>query len=257
MKSVGPPPLFVAIGGLDPGGGAGVVRDALTATALGARPHVVGTAWTEQGEGVHRVEARDPADLENAARHAVRRHPIAIKVGMLPGAGAAAAISRALAGFTGPVVVDPVLVSSRGGRLYAGAPRELLPLLRLATLATPNAPEAAALTGQPVMDLAGAEAAADVLRAEGVKAVLVKGGHLGDSGDVVTDLLVTAAGARAFRHPRVAGPSPRGTGCALATAIAIALGKGAALADAVDEATAWLARAIAAATEAPGGERHL
>jgi hydroxymethylpyrimidine/phosphomethylpyrimidine kinase len=258
MKSGGlPPPLVVAIGGVDPSGGAGIVRDALTAAALGARAYTVGTAWTEQGEGVHSVERREPTKLENAVRQAIASGPDAIKIGMLPDAGAVAAVARALAGAPAPIVVDPVLASSRGGLLFAGEPRELLPLLRRATLVTPNAPEAAALTGRPVASAAEAEAAARALAADGVPAVLVKGGHIGHSGDVVVDLLHTAAGTRAFSRERVAGPSPRGTGCALATAIAVGLGRGAPLEDAIDEATAWLARAIAAAIDAGHGQRHL
>jgi hydroxymethylpyrimidine/phosphomethylpyrimidine kinase len=264
MKSGGPPPLLVAIGGIDPGGGAGLLRDLSTARALGARVHVVGTAWTEQGEGaIHRVEPRDPADLENAVRQARARGPAAIKIGMVPTAEAAAAIVRALEGYDGPVVVDPVLATSRGGPLYAGDPRGLLPLLRRATLVTPNAPEAAVLAGRPVDSGTDAEAAARALRERaGIGAVLLKGGHLGHPGPggddgVVVDRLESAAGARAFRHARVPGPSPRGTGCALATAIAVELGGGAALEPAVERAIEWLARAIAEAVEQPGGERHL
>jgi hydroxymethylpyrimidine/phosphomethylpyrimidine kinase len=256
------PPLLVVIAGIDPGGGAGLLRDSITARALGARVHVVGTAWTEQGEGAfHAVEPRDPARLENAVRQAVAREPAAIKIGMVPTPEAAAAIVRALDGWGGPVVVDPVLATSRGGPLYAGDPRQLLPLLRRATLVTPNAPEAAVLAGRPVDSGPAAEAAARALRERaGIGAVLLKGGHLGHpggDGDDVVDRLDSAAGARAFGHPRVSGPSPRGTGCALATAIAVELARGAALEPAVERAIAWLGRAIAEAVDQPDGERHL
>jgi hydroxymethylpyrimidine/phosphomethylpyrimidine kinase len=132
----------------------------------------------------------------------------------------------------------------------------MLPLLRRAALATPNAGEAGALAGRPVRDLAGAEAAGASLRAQGVAAVLVKGGHLGEPSDAVTDVLLSAAGVRRLTHPRLPGPSPRGTGCALATAVAVGLGRGQSLEAAVESAIAWLVQAIAAATDV-GGERHL
>jgi hydroxymethylpyrimidine/phosphomethylpyrimidine kinase len=143
----------VAIGGLDPSGGAGVVRDALTAAALGARAVVVGTAWTEQRDGVHRVEARGADALADSVRHAVAAKPAAVKIGMVPDAAHAAAIIDGLRNFGGPVVVDPVLASSRGGALFLGSTEELLPLLRRATLVTPNAPEASALARLPARSL--------------------------------------------------------------------------------------------------------
>jgi len=228
-----------------------------TAGARGARAVAVGTAWTEQGPGVHRIEPRAPAAVGDALARAVAGRPAAVKLGMAVGPETAAALVEGLGGYPGPVVIDPVLATSRGGALWAAEPRAILPLLRRATLVTPNAVEVAALTGRPVATDAEAEAAARALvEQEGLPAVLVKGGHLDEAGTSVTDLLVTRAGTRRWAHPRVPGPSPRGTGCALATAIAIELGRGAALADAVKAATDWLAAAIAGATTV-GGERHL
>jgi hydroxymethylpyrimidine/phosphomethylpyrimidine kinase len=247
---------LAAIGGVDPGGGAGVVRDSLTAAALGASVHVVGTAWTEQGDAVHAVEPRDPARLAAAVRHAVARGPQAVKIGMVPNGLAVAAIIDGLAGYTGPVVVDPVLASSRGGVLFAGTTDDILPLLRRATLVTPNVPEVVTLARHPVSDDRSAEVAARALREAGVAAVLVKGGHLGTGAEPVVDVLVTAGGTRLVTHPRLPGPIPRGTGCALATAIAVGLARNAPLADAVETATAWLARAIASAIDV-SGEQHL
>jgi hydroxymethylpyrimidine kinase/phosphomethylpyrimidine kinase len=252
-------PWVVLVGGIDPGGGAGLLRDVATATALGARPYAVGTAWTDQGDGIHRVEPRSPEAVGAALAWALGTiRPVAVKIGMAVGPGTAAALIEALADFAGPVVVDPVLASSRGGPLWGGAPRELLPLLRRATLATPNAVEAVALTGRPIATIAEAEAAGRRLAEhEDLSAVLVKGGHLaGENADPVTDVLVTRTSALRYPHPRLAGPSPRGTGCALATAIAIALGRGRPLGEAVQAGVDWLSAAMAAATTA-GRERHL
>jgi hydroxymethylpyrimidine/phosphomethylpyrimidine kinase len=246
----------LVVGGLDPSGGAGLIRDALTAVAHGARPLVVGAAWTKQGPGVHRVEARDAGALHDSMRQALRAGPAAVKVGMVPDAAAATAIIDALRNFSGPVVIDPVLASSRGGRLFQGRLDELVPLLARATLATPNVPEAAALTGVPIADLKDAAAAARVLASRGLATVLVKGGHLGGPGDPVTDTLLTGGKLHRLPHARIAGGNVRGTGCALATAIAVHLGRGMPLARAVESATEWLLRALAAAVDV-GGERHL
>jgi hydroxymethylpyrimidine/phosphomethylpyrimidine kinase len=250
--------VVLVAGGIDPGGGAGLLRDVATARELGVQVHAVGTAWTEQAEGVHRVEPRDPAAVAEAlARAVLDLRPLAVKIGMAVGPATADALLAALTGFDGPVVIDPVLATSRGGSLWAGPPRALLPLLRRATLATPNAPEAALLAGEAVDDLRQAEAAGRALVArEGLAAVLVKGGHLSASSASVTDTLVTPRGTQPFGHPRLPGPSPRGTGCALATAIAVALGRGEPLEAAVQTATTWLARAISTAVPA-GGEWHL
>jgi hydroxymethylpyrimidine/phosphomethylpyrimidine kinase len=251
-------PLVIVVGGVDPTGGAGLLRDAATAAARGASIHAIGTAWTEQGDGVHRVEPRAPAAVRDGLAAAIAAaRPAAVKIGMAVGPATAAAIVDGLASYDGPVVVDPVLATSRGGTLWDGAPAELVPLLRRATLLTPNAVEAGELAGLLVETGAGAEAAARFLvDRHRLQSVLVKGGHLDEAEVVVTDVLVRPEGARHFTRPRVSGRVPRGTGCALATAIAVELGRGLELAAAVETAGAWLAGAIAAAVDV-GGERHL
>jgi hydroxymethylpyrimidine/phosphomethylpyrimidine kinase len=254
---------IVVVGGVDPAGGAGLLRDVATATRLGARAFAVGTAWTAQGEGIHRVEPRAPEAIGAALAQALATptlRPAAVKIGMAVGPATAASLLAALADFEGPVVVDPVLATSRGGLLWSGTPGELLPLLRRATLVTPNAVEAAALSGRSVTTVAEAEAAGRrLIEIEGLQAVLIKGGHLTHSDGFVRDLLVTAEATTRTAHPLVPGPSPRGTGCALATAIAVELGHGRALGQAVESAIGWLAAAIAAAQPVAGvlGEWHL
>ena len=255
--------VIVSIGGIDPGAGAGLGRDLLTVMALGAAVRMVGTAWAEQGAGgVRSIESRAPAALEDAVRWALREPgPDAVKVGMVPGPAHAEAVLRALAGFDGPIVVDPVLGASSGGALWGGplddllGPQGLLGLLRRATLATPNAQEAARLTGRPVATLGDAAAAAADLHRAGVAAVLVKGGHLGDevaAPGVITDVLVSAAGERRYPRPRLPGRSPRGTGCALSSALAVELARGRPLELAIEQATGWLAARIAGAVEVDG-----
>jgi len=250
--------VVVVVGGIDPSGGAGLLRDVATAVSCGARAHAIGTAWTEQGDTIHRVEPRPPAAVRDAlARALATLRPAAVKVGMAVAPATAAALIEGLADYAGPVVVDPVLATSRGGGLWEGEAAELVPLLRRATLVTPNAAEAGELADAPVATAGGGEAAGHFLIARHrLNAVLIKGGHIDEAEPIITDALVTLAGVRRFSRPRVAGPTPRGTGCALATAIAVELGRGCGLAEAVEGATTWLGGAIAAAT-AVGGERHL
>lgn len=266
MILAGGPVLIVAVGGFDPSGGAGIVRDLLTAREWGARVRLVPTAWTEQSasRGVSSVERRDPAALGRAlgaalaeARTAANEGmPAAVKIGMLPDATAVRAVVDALTSFEGPVVLDPVLGATSGGALFQDAPAALMPLARRATLITPNAPEAAALTGQRVVDLEDATRAARDLIQAGARAVLIKGGHL-LTGESAVDVLVTGGNSpRRFAASRVTGPEVRGTGCALATAVAVGLGRGLPLEEAVTEAKRWLHGALARAV-AVGSEWHL
>jgi len=253
-----PTPVVVTVGGIDPSAAAGLGRDLLTASDLGAVVRLVGTCWTEQSaSGVRSVEARSAEAVEQAARIAIRAPaPGAVKVGMVPGPAVAAALVRGLEGYDGPVVVDPVLASSSGGALWQGPLEALWPLLRRATLVTPNAPEAAALSGRRIETLDDARAAAATLRAAGIAAVLVKGGHLRETPDgTVTDLLASAEGERLFTRVRRPGPSPRGTGCALSTAIAVELASGRPLDLAIERASEWLAARIAGAVERDGALR--
>ena len=257
-ESANDPWVIVVVGGVDPGGGAGLLRDVATVAALGARAHPVETAWTEQGPGLHRVEPRAPEAVGAALAEALAElRPAAVKIGMAVGPATAAALITALGDYTGPVVVDPVLATSRGGALWAAEPRALLPLLRRATLVTPNGIEAGALTGRPLATADDAEATGRwLLEATQLRAVLVKGGHLGAPAGMVVDVLVTGSGAVRFTRPRTPGPSPRGTGCALASAIAVKLGCGRSLSEAVGEAGAWLAGLIAEPVTV-GDELHL
>ncbi len=244
----------IAIGGLDPGGGAGLIRDHLTASALGGRAILVGTAWTRQDErGVRGIELRHPDMLRTAIEHALESCDptlTAIKVGMTGHAATISAIVAGLKAWTGPVVVDPVLGASSGGTtLFEGAAADTLPLVRRATLLTPNLAEASWLLGRPVSTREEARGAARSLSAWSGTSVLVKGGHL--EGPPV-DILAASAGEQLFEGIRLPGPSPRGTGCALATAIALGLASGLPLEKAIGDAKAWLAGRIATATEIDG-----
>lgn len=214
------------VGGLDPSGGAGVLRDVATVRALApSRPvHVVVTALTQQGDG---QPAAARVTEANALLEQLERAPTpaAIKLGLVPAALASLLVKHLP---DAPRVVDPVLSASAGGAMGA-EPAALRPLLRDA-LVTPNRSEARAL-------LAG-QAPDAWLEDVGALALLRK--SVASTEHSIVDVLHTPQGERRLERPRVAGPDPRGTGCALATAIACGLARGASMVGAVSAAVAWL-----------------
>jgi len=152
------------------------------------------------------------------------------------------------------LVVDPVMVSTSGVVLLDEVGVDCLKdrLLPMASLVTPNIPEAERLSGRNIGDLEDMRAAAADILATGVGAVLIKGGHL--PGEVVRDLLVWPGGEEIYEQPRIDTPHTHGTGCVLASAIATGLAQGLELVDAVARARAYLQGAIA---QAKGfGEGH-
>ncbi|MGR3803679.1 bifunctional hydroxymethylpyrimidine kinase/phosphomethylpyrimidine kinase [Marinibacterium profundimaris] len=238
----------LTIAGSDSGGGAGIQADLKTFSALGVYGTSAITAITAQNtRGVFAVEAISPA-VVGAQISAVLDDipPDAVKIGMLATAEIVAAVASALAGYGGPVVLDPVMVAKSGDALLAEEAEAALVelLLPRADVLTPNLPEAARLLGRPDMarDAAETETQGQALRALGARAVLMKGGHA--EGPVCTDRLVTATGVAAFDQPRLATRNTHGTGCSLSSAIAAELAKGAGAEPAVQRAQAWLHGAI-------------
>ncbi len=242
------------IGGTDSSGGAGLVRDVATVSALQMAACCAVTAVTAQSDTAVRAVEVMPAALVGAQiETALAGGTVAaVKIGMLATAATVSAVARALTAQAAlPVVLDPVLVSSSGTALLDAAGRRALleELLPLAELVTPNLPELAALLGDEVGE--GEEAqrrAAFALVQRGARAVLLKGGHA--AGAECVDLLLSAgAEARRFSAPRLA-TTLRGSGCALAAAIAALRARGVPLASACQEAkafvtTLWQARALA------------
>ncbi len=244
-NSEGRAPAVLVIAGSDPSGGAGLQGDLASLAALGVYGMAVPSALTVQGPGgVRSVQSLPPAFTARSIATLLDSLPVdAVKIGMLHDATTARAVARALRGFAGPVVLDPVLRPSRGRSLAA---RDLLDALldtlwpRL-SLATPNLPEAAQLCGLPLIDLEHSLAAAQALQQLGCDAVLLKGGHA--VGDPV-DLLVDDAGAMMICGPRHLTPRCHGTGCALSTAIAAGLAAGRPLRQACVDARLAMDRAL-------------
>jgi len=245
-------PVALTIAGTDSGGGAGVAADLKTFEAHGVWGTAAITAVTAQNTlGVQAFEAVTP-ELVRAqiASVAADIGVDAAKTGMLASAAVVEAVAVTVAELgVGPLVVDPVLVSKHGDRLLAtdavDAVRTLL--LPLATVLTPNLPEAEALVGFPVRDRAGMEAAARALVELGAEVVLVKGGHLAD-GERSPDCLLVADSADGpvwLEGPRLPGRHTHGTGCVLSAAIAAELARGMEPADACVAAKRFVERAIA------------
>ena len=232
-------PAVLVIAGSDSSGGAGLARDVRTLETMGADALCAVTAVTAQTDaevlGVYPVP---PDQLRAQIAAALATRPIhAIKIGMLAGRAALEEVAEALRAVPGvPVVLDPVLRASSGGVLLDDPGFEALRtrLFPRVTVLTPNIPEAAALCGEPApRDDPGRERlvewAAELL-AQGPGAVLLKGGHA--RGTTVVDLLARrGVDAVWFTGPRLAA-TRRGTGCALASAIAASLAAGADLEDA-------------------------
>ncbi len=222
------PACVLALGGLDPSGGAGILADARAIVRAGAFPCAVATVLTAQStRGLARVVAVSRALWVEQARRVISDQRVrAVKTGALGSAenvrAVAALVPRAL-----PLVVDPVMLPTRGrARLLdsraLGAMRELV---GRATLVTANVAEAQALTGTRVADLAGARRAAHALVAMGARAALVKGGHL--SGARAVDVLVAGRSEHELSLPRLRlRRSVHGTGCYLASLVASRLALG-------------------------------
>lgn len=226
------------VGGLDPSAGAGVLRDVATARSVAPelRVHVVVTALTQQGDG--QPATVQPCD-ERALRFQLERvpKPAAIKVGLLP-----QQVVDAMGALLpdAPTVVDPVLGATAGGDL--GVDGDALAAVFEGALVTPNRREAHEL-------LRGLEPAT-WLEKTGALALLIKSDR--SAPHEVLDTLHTARGAHAITRPRRQGPDPRGTGCALSTAIACGLAAGATLPEAVEHAIAWLDEARTRARDVGG-----
>jgi hydroxymethylpyrimidine/phosphomethylpyrimidine kinase len=155
------------------------------------------------------------------------------------------------------IVLDPVMVATSGDRLLnAGAVealrRELIPI---ASILTPNLPEAAALLDEAVAtDAAAIQSQGKRLLALGCPAVLIKGGH--GEGSESVDYLVRADGVVTLPAPRVATNNTHGTGCSLSSAIAAGLAKGEPLETAVHNAKTFVSAAIAQADRFAVGHGH-
>lgn len=240
-------PSALAIAGSDSGGGAGIQADLKTFAAHGVHGLSAIAALTAQNtRGVTAVHVPPPDFLRAQIDACFDDFDIgAVKLGMLATADVIHAVADALERWRPPhVVLDPVMVATSGAKLLADDALDAMRqrLLPLATVATPNMPEAELLLGAAIADGAAADAALRALRARGPAAVLLKGAHL-DEGERVVDRYADAAGELRFEHRRIAVEG-HGTGCTLASAIAANLCRGLSPREACAQATGYVARAL-------------
>lgn len=244
---------MLIVAGSDSSGGAGIARDVATATRFGVDAALAVTAITAQTHAaVTAVEAVPPSMVAAQMRAALAAGPIgAVKVGMLATAETVQAVVDVLAEIpAAPVVVDPVLASSSGGRLLSepGIERLKHALLPASLLITPNLPELAILAGGDVARSDGeiARQAARLLDM-GCPNVLVKGGHAEGMLSIDT-LFAPGKPPRRFASQR-RDAALRGTGCMLSSAIAAHLALGHDFAAALSAAKVFLDEMFAASVE--------
>lgn len=236
----------LSIAGSDSGGGAGIQADLKAIAAHGLHGLSAIAALTAQHtRGVTAVQVPDVGFLRAQIDACFEDFAVAaVKLGMLANAAVIHAVADALETYRPTqIVLDPVMVASSGARLLEPEALEALRqrLLPLATLITPNIPEAELLLGRPISD-ASADAALDALRELGARAVLLKGGHLAGTAAMI-DRLHDGAAVHRFEHPRLEVEG-HGTGCTLASAIASRLALGDTLADACRVATDYVHGAL-------------
>lgn len=220
----------LSIAGTDPSGGAGIQADIKTVTALGGFATTAITALVAQNtQGVYRIidvpEDFIAQQIENVLDDIGAD---AIKTGMLHTLGVmktvADMLKRKAAGV--PLVVDPVMVAKSGDALLLenaqAAVRDWL--VPLATVVTPNQPEAEILAGMSIRTREEQVEAGRRIVAGGARAALIKGGHL--PGETVCDVLVLDGQVEIFEAPRIHSTSTHGTGCTLSSAIATGLAQG-------------------------------
>lgn len=251
--------IALTIAGSDSSGGAGIQADLKTFSALGVYGASVITALTAQNtlgvQGIHDV----PPDFVARQMESVFSDLAvnAVKIGMLSVPATIDAVADGLARFSGPVVLDPVMVAASGDTLLTEAAIATLKarLLPRADLLTPNLPEAARLLGLAIArNEAEMEEQGEALLDMGARAVLMKGGH-GDGPEAV-DLLVLPDETIRFAAPRIPSRNSHGTGCTLSSAIAAGLAKELTLREAVSAAKAYVHGAILDADRLSIGQGH-
>ena len=246
----------LTIAGSDSSGGAGIQADIKTMTANGVYAMSAVTALTAQNTtGVYGILESTPEFLASQLDCIFTDiFPDAVKTGMVSSTGLIEIIADKLKQYKAQnIVVDPVMVATSGSRLISQEAVDTLKelLLPLATVLTPNIPEAEVLSGLTISGPADMEKAAQAIGEAYGCAVLCKGGH--DLNDA-NDLLWRDGTCKWFHGRRIDNPNTHGTGCTLSSAIASNLAKGYDLDTAVERAKAYLSGALAAMLDLGAGQ---
>ena len=239
-------PRALTIAGSDSGGGAGIQADLKTFAALGVHGMSALTAITAQNTREVTMVHDIPIEMiREQIRVVVDDIGVdAVKTGMLHTSEIIEAVASELRRIDAPLVVDPVMVAKSGARLLReDAVKSLIEeLIPLATVLTPNAGEAEVLTGFKVRSLEDQKRAAEKISELGVKAVVVKGGHI--PGEKVVDVLYLDGEFKIYESRRIESRNTHGTGCCFASAIAAELAKKTPIPEAVGIAKRFVEDAI-------------
>jgi hydroxymethylpyrimidine kinase/phosphomethylpyrimidine kinase len=239
-------PVIMAVGGFDPSGGAGILADIKTVSSLGCYGVAVLTSVTIQNTrgvlDVHHQSAKTVRDQIAALEDDFQVS--AVKTGMLPTEEIVDALATALSAVEPRfLVVDPVLNASAGFDLAGISMKAIIGrLFPVASLVTPNANEAARITGITIVDRESMERAGREIQTMGAQAVLIKGGDMGS--EEAVDILIDSKGVLELSGPKIHSSNTHGTGCTMASAIAALLASGRPLREAVRMAKAYVAAAI-------------
>ena len=257
------PVVVLSIAGSDSGGGAGIQADLHSFAAAGTFGTTAITAITAQNTiGVTAVHVLDP-QLVLAQIDAVLDdfHVAAIKTGMLGNAAVVNAVAERLSHVEVPLVVDPVLISTTGSLLLdeGGLEAYREHLLGRAQVVTPNRDELAALLGRSASSISTTEdlrVGAIALSMMTNTVVVAKGGHVRPVDGRVVDLVVRGDHVRALPQPYLSTNNDHGTGCSFAASLAAHLGRGLRLDSAINEAQAFVHRALSSASTWKLGHGH-
>ena len=247
--------IALTIAGSDSGGGAGIQADIKTMITNGVFATSAITALTAQNTtGVTGIyEVTDEFLGQQLDAVFTDLYPDAVKIGMVSSSALISMIAKKLRQYNArSIVVDPVMVATSGAKLISDdAVRTLTEeLLPLATVLTPNIPEAEVLAGMKIDDEEGMIAAANIISSKYGCSVLVKGGHqINDA----NDLLFRDGTCRWFYGKRIDNPNTHGTGCTLSSAIASNLAKGFDLETSVQRAKEYISGALAAMLDLGSG----
>lgn len=237
---------LLTIAGSDSSGGAGIQADIKTFSAHGVFGMSIITAVTAQNtEGVFAVQDITPDIIQKQIEVIFDDIPVdGVKIGMVSKSETIKIIAETLGKYSAKnLVVDPVMISKSGYDLLQPEAKEALIkcLLPMATVITPNLPEAEVITGLEISTIEDMKKAAIEIYKMGPKYVLVKGGHL--EGEAV-DVLYDGNEFTYYSSPRIHTINTHGTGCTLSSAIAANLGKGLSITEAIDDAKDYITRAI-------------
>ena len=217
-----PKSKILIIAGSDSSGGAGIQADIKTVTALGSYAMTAITAITAQNTlGVKSVVAISPQEIEKQILSVCADiTPDAVKIGMLHSSKVIKIVLKNISKIkTTKIVIDPVMVAKGGTKLIDSAAIKFLKdkLINKAFLITPNIPEAEVLTNKKISNVEDMIEAAKVLKNQGVKNILIKGGH--NKSKYVEDIFLNNKEIKIFRHKRIKTKNTHGTGCTLSSAI--------------------------------------